>query len=91
MWGVLFRVLVALTAVVGPLLPGFLDRAIVVYDRGAFSKFCRGRGALVGVWPRSGDTSAAGCVGPEFCGDWVCRSGGIVGKSGFSGQFAGAC
>ena len=49
MWGVLFRVLVALTAVVGPLLPGFLDRAIVVYDRGAFSKFCRGRGALVGV------------------------------------------
>ena len=41
------------------------------------------------MWRWSGDTSAAGVSGPEFCGDLVCGFRKIVGKSNFLEQFGG--
>ena len=56
--------------------------------RGAFSGFCRGRGALVeGCSVCVGTLLRQGVSEPEFCYDLVCGFGGVVGESDFSEQF----
>ena len=98
----LLRVLVALTTVIEPLLPGFLGCRCFGL-RGAFSRFCRGHGALLGrcsVGLRA--LLQQGILEPEFYGDlctdleklWVgltfrSSSGGLLAVMGGGGVGCG--
>ena len=77
------------TAVIKPLLPNFLGRAIVIFKlRKEFSKFYRRHSAFVEEYSVSLKTLLQqGISEPEFYGDLVYRFRKIVGKSNFSEQF----
>ena len=83
------QILVTLTAVIKPLLPNILGRAIVILNlRKAFSKFYRRHSALVEKYSVSLKTLLQqGISEPEFYGDLEYRFRKIVGKSNFSEQF----
>ena len=82
----LLQILVTLTAVIKPLLPNFLGRAIVIKLRKAFSKFYRRHSVLVEKYNVILKTILQqGIAEPDFYGDLVCRfRKKIVGKSNFS-------
>ena len=85
----LHQILVTLTAVIKPLLPNFLGRAIVHFIlRKAFSKFYRRHSASIEKYSVSLKTLLQqGISESEFYGDLVYRFKKIVGISNFSEQF----
>ena len=84
----LLQSLVALTAVIKPLLPNFLGRAIVILFIRHFRNFYRRHSALVEKYSVSLKTLLQqGISEPELYGDLVYRFRKIVGKSNFSEQF----
>ena len=73
----------------GALAAGLLGQGYRCFGlRGAFSRFCRGHGALLEKCSVGLKTLLQqGISEPEFCGDLVCGFGGVVGGSDFSEQF----
>ena len=73
----------------GALAAGLLGRGCRYFKlRGAFSRFCRGRGALLeGCGVGLGALLQQGVSEPEFCGDMVYGFRRVVGGSGFSERF----
>ena len=87
----LLRVFMTLAAVVGPLLPNFLARAIAILN---FIRCFRNFIAdTVPCWKKYSVSMKTllqqGMSEPEFYGDLVYRFRKIVGRSGFSEQFGG--
>ena len=84
----LLQVLVTLTAVIKPLLPNFLGRAIVILNFVRRFRNFIADSALVEKYSVSLKTLLQqGISEPEFYGDLVYRFRKIVGKSNFSEQF----
>ena len=85
----LLQILVTLPAVIKPLLPNFLGRAIVILNflRRFRNSYCR-HSTLVEKYNVSLKTLLQQVISePEFYGDLVYRFRKIVGKSNFSEQF----
>ena len=87
----LLRVLMALAAVVGPLLPDFLGRAVVVVNfvgrfRGFIADAVTCWKSMASVWGRF---CGGVCRSQSFAVTWSADFGEIVGGSGFSERFGG--